>query len=105
MEARDFLELAKSAMQDRAKDRDTTQERSMKATVEAFNALYGTNLTETQGWGFMVLLKLVRGNQGAFRLDDFIDAVAYTALMSECESEAESKRAEASLADNQPAGN
>jgi hypothetical protein len=68
MEARDFLELAKSAMQDRAKDRDTIQERSMKATVEAFNALYGTSLTETQGWGFMVLLKLVRGTQGALTL-------------------------------------
>ena len=102
MNAQDFLELAGSAMGDRAKDRDTAEERSMRRTVDAFNALYGTNLTETQGWGFMVLLKLVRGSQGNFRMDDFTDAVAYTALLSECELQAFHKRSEAQLADNEP---
>jgi hypothetical protein len=102
MDAQDFLELAGSAIGDRAKDRDTPKERSMKRTVDAFNALYGTNLTETQGWGFMVLLKLVRGSQGNFRMDDYTDAVAYTALLSECELQAFNRRAEAQRADNQP---
>ena len=41
-------------------------ERSMASTVKAFNALTGHNLTESEGWEFMVLLKLVRGRQEIF---------------------------------------
>jgi hypothetical protein len=81
-----FLEDAIKAIGDRASSRDTAQERSMKATVDAFNALYGQNITEDQGWGFMILLKLVRGNQGRFRADDFVDAAAYAALLGESAS-------------------
>ena len=87
-------------MGDRAASRDTPKERSMKATVDAFNALYGTNLTETQGWGFMVLLKLVRANQGSYRSDDHIDAVAYAALQGESADKAQLEQAEQALANN-----
>jgi len=89
-----FLETAAKEMKDRASQRDTqTQtpggvsgERSMAATVRAFNALTGKNLTEADGWEFMILLKLVRGRQGAFRADDYVDAAAYCGLLGECES-------------------
>lgn len=88
-----FLETAVKEMKDRAAQRDTQTvgaqaggERSMAATVRAFNALTGKNLTEAEGWEFMILLKLVRGRQGAFRADDYVDAAAYAALLGECES-------------------
>jgi len=87
-----FLESAVKEMKDRAAQRDTTHdkgheaERSMAATVKAFNALTGHNLSEENGWEFMILLKLVRGRQGAFRMDDYTDAAAYSALLGECAS-------------------
>ncbi len=68
-----------------ARDSDTG-ERSMARTVAAFNAVYGTNLTETQGWNFMELLKMARSSQGAYVADDFDDKVAYAALAAECEA-------------------
>lgn len=90
-----FLESAVKEMKDRATQRDTAQvgqgvggERSMASTVRAFNALTKHNLTEAEGWEFMILLKLVRGRQGAFRMDDYTDAAAYAALLGECESTA-----------------
>ena len=62
-------------------------ERSMAATVAAFNALEGTNLTETQGWRFMQTLKLARAaaserNQ-KFNPDDYVDGAAYAGLAHE----------------------
>lgn len=86
--APDFLTEASKSLQDRAASRDqvASGERSMKSTVEAFNALTGHSLTEAEGWEFMILLKLVRGRQGKFRMDDYVDASAYAALLGECES-------------------
>lgn len=91
-----FLETAVKEMKDRAAQRDLTNvstnspsgERSMAATIKAFNALTGHNLTEENGWEFMILLKLVRGRQGDFRADDYVDAAAYSALLGECASTA-----------------
>lgn len=83
-----FLENAVKEMKDRAVQRDSNHsgERSMAATVRAFNALTGYNLSEEEGWEFMILLKLVRGRQGAFRADDYTDAAAYSGLLGECAS-------------------
>lgn len=88
-----FLEKAVGEMKDRAAQRDVNPshtgspgERSMAATVKAFNALTGLELTEANGWEFMILLKLVRGRQGAFREDDYVDAAAYAGLLGECAS-------------------
>ena len=82
-----FLEEAVTQMKDRAVQRDKESgERSMASTVAAFNALTGHNLTEAEGWEFMVLLKLVRGRQGKFRDDDYVDAAAYAGLLGECRS-------------------
>ena len=53
----------------------------MAATIKAFNAIHGTNLTESQGWSFMTLLKMKRSFTGdVFRDDDFVDEAAYTAV-------------------------
>lgn len=94
-----FLDTAAKEMKDRAAQRDVQNhtntgksgERSMKSTVDAFNALTGHNLTEEEGWEFMILLKLVRGRQGDFRADDYVDAAAYSALLGECASKTRNK--------------
>lgn len=83
--AADILSRAAGHMQDRAATYDAPQgERSMGKTVAMYNALYGANMTEEQGWAFMVLLKLVRSSQGAYRADNYEDGPAYFALMGEC---------------------
>ena len=57
--APDILNAALGHMQDRAATYDKPEgERSMPATVAAFNALTGHNLTAEQGWLFMTVLKL-----------------------------------------------
>lgn len=58
-------------------------ERSMAATVAAFNAIHGLGMTEVQGWQFMELLKIVRSSQGKFKPDNFVDGAAYAALAGE----------------------
>lgn len=87
MKAQEFLTKAGDHMQDRANTYDKPQgERSMAATVGAFNAINGTTLTEEQGWMFMELLKIVRSIQGNYKADNYEDAVAYAALRGECAS-------------------
>lgn len=87
MKAQEFLTKAGGHMQDRASTYDKPQgERSMAATVGAFNAINGTSLTEEQGWMFMELLKIVRSIQGDYKADNYEDAVAYAALRGECAS-------------------
>lgn len=82
--AQQFLDAAGQHMQDRATTYDKPEgERSMAATVTAFAAITGHELTEEQGWLFMETLKLVRSQQGAFRADNYEDAVAYAALRGE----------------------
>lgn len=87
-----FLRTAAATILDRGVQRDTSaegaqQERSMVATVAAFNALEGTSLTERQGWAFMQVLKLARSaasaRNGQFNADDFVDGAAYAALAGE----------------------
>ena len=81
--ATDLLQTACYQIGDRASERDTETERSMCSTVNAFNALYGTNLTEEQGWMFMVFLKASRSKGGRVRVDDYVDGSAYFALAGE----------------------
>jgi hypothetical protein len=81
----------------RGVERDTggagqPQERSMAATVAAFNAIEGTTLTERQGWAFMQTLKLVRAantaRNGRYNPDDYQDGAAYAALGAEAAANA-----------------
>jgi hypothetical protein len=71
------------AIGDRANERDTKAERSMASCVKAFNAMFDKDMTETEGWQFMVFLKVARGKQGEFRMDDFEDQASYSALAGE----------------------
>lgn len=80
-----ILTAAAQHMRDRAKIYDKPGgERSMAATVAAFNALTGHQLTEAQGWLLMALLKQVRLFQRpGYHADSAEDAVAYSALLAE----------------------
>ena len=88
--APDILKQANSEMGDRAKTYDAPAgERSMAKTVAAFNAIFGKDLTEVEGWQLMAILKIVRSSQGDFRLDNFVDGAAYMGLAGEAASGAE----------------
>ena len=79
-----FLHEAAEVMKERGREYDAEKERSMSAAVAAFNAITGRALTEAEGRGFMLLLKLVRQRNAKFRhRDSALDAVAYAALMAE----------------------
>lgn len=88
MTAAQILRTAADTIEARGRVRDSGQERSMKKTIDTFNALTGHRLTEEQGWQFMVLLKLAR-QQSAHDPDNYIDASAYAALAGECRAEPE----------------
>ncbi len=89
--AADVLQAAAATIAQRGAQRDSTgggkQERSMAATVAAFNAIEGTNLSERQGWAFMQTLKMVRAaasdRNGHYNPDDALDGSAYAALGGE----------------------
>ena len=80
-----LLDAAAMHMRDRAAMYDKPEgERSMEATVKAFNAITGQSLRESDGWLLMTLLKFVRDNQRSEPHRDSIeDAVAYAALYGE----------------------
>lgn len=91
MKAPELLAQAARHMQERAATYDKPQgERSIARTVLAFNALTGHNLSETDGWLLMMLLKAVRLTQRAtYHADSAEDMVAYAALVGEAFSEQE----------------
>jgi hypothetical protein len=84
LSATDLLREAEAIMEDRAAARDQGEERSMARTVRAFNAITGQNLSETNGWLFMLVLKLGRAHGGGFHADDWKDLPGYAALAGEC---------------------
>ena len=82
----EILRAAAQHMEDRASAYDSPGgERSMGKTVAMFNALLGGDraLTVEQGWIFMTILKIVRSQQGGFKLDNYEDLAAYAALAAE----------------------
>ncbi len=84
--AAEILRKGAGHIEDRVASRDCAEsgERSMSKTVNAFNALYGYEITEEQGWQFMCLLKKARASQGGHNADDYEDDAAYAALAGEC---------------------
>lgn len=80
-----ILDKAARHLDDRAKTYDCQEggERSMEKTIATFNALTGQNVTVEQGWLFMVILKMVRTQQGGYRADNYEDGAAYFALAGE----------------------
>ena len=69
---------------ERGKDYDDGEERSMGKVVEMFNVATGHNLSETQGWLFMQLVKIVRQETSkVVHKDSYLDDTSYSALKAE----------------------
>lgn len=86
MSAAKLLEKAAGHLKNRAATYDKPDgERSIGATVQAFNAITGDGLmnSEERGWLFMAVLKMVRSQQGNYKADNYEDLAAYSALMGE----------------------
>lgn len=83
--APDILKRAEEIMRERGKQYDQEGgERSMEKIVNTFNAATGHNLTEAQGWMFMIFLKLIRDNsRSEGHQDSCEDLVAYSSLYGE----------------------
>ena len=91
--ATELLEEAADIVRQRGTERDLPDgERAMACTAQAFNALTDRNLTEKEGWIFMLCLKLSRAKGGSFKKDDFMDTIGYTSLLAECAIREEGKK-------------
>lgn len=80
-----LLSKAAKIMSDRAATYDQPDgERNMGKTVAAFNIITGRDLTESEGWLLMQVLKDVRDRQRVQpHVDSLEDCVAYAALKAE----------------------
>ena len=90
MKSKEFLQAAIDVQKERGAQYDKPSgERSMGATVEAFNCITGNNLKEQDGWMLLGLLKLVRQSQNPenYHHDSALDFVAYASLYAEAASE------------------
>ena len=90
MKSTEFLQSAMDVQKERGEQYDKPSgERSMGATVLAFNAITGHTLEESDGWMLMGLLKLVRQAQNPekYHHDSALDFVAYASLYAEAASE------------------
>jgi len=80
----DFLGQAAAVLQERGEQRDLPSgERNMERIVTVFNALTRRDLTELEGYFFMLSLKLARASADAFNPDDLLDTIGYSALALE----------------------
>ena len=84
MNAKDILKKAATIQDERAEQRDSPRgERTMGKAINAFNAITGKGLAETDGWLLMCCLKMARGQHGVFVADDYDDLVGYASLYGE----------------------
>lgn len=86
--AEEYLARAAAVQAERGKqyDKDNKQqERSMQKIVTMFNTLTGKDLNDTEGWLFMIILKMVRAQAkpGVHHDDTWLDLVSYSALAAE----------------------
>lgn len=81
----ELLDRAAGHMRDRAATYDSPHgERSMRNAVNAFNALTGYAMAESDGWLLLQLLKDARDRQRAApHRDSLEDCIAYAALKAE----------------------
>jgi hypothetical protein len=59
-------------------------ERSMAQTIAIFKAWTGVELSELDGWRFMICLKLARSTTGVPKRDTYVDLAGYIGLAAEC---------------------
>jgi len=84
MKPEELLKEVGNILAQRGKQRDTPDgERSMLACITAFNAITNNDLTETEGWLLLAVLKLVRSRKGEYDVDHYADGIAYLALANE----------------------
>lgn len=86
MKAQDYLRKGAELLEQRGKEYDKPEgERSMGKCVTAFNAITGRDLTESEGWLLLQVLKDVRQwqNPGRFHADSAEDCISYAALKAE----------------------
>jgi hypothetical protein len=90
MKSHEFLQAAIDVQAERGKQYDKPSgERSMGATISAFNCITGRTLEESDGWLILSILKLVRQaqNPDQYHHDSALDFVAYASLYAEAASE------------------
>ena len=104
--AQDLLHRAASLMDERGKQYDQRSgERSMQATVMAFNAISGHCLTEADGFLLMAILKMVRDqSREKPHRDSIEDLVAYASLYGEARLHGEDRRQEITREEIKPCG-
>lgn len=84
MKAKDHLVKAANDLESRGRLRDQTDgERSMQRTVAIFKTYTGIELSESDGWKFMICLKQARSFGGRHHDDDYTDMASYAALAGE----------------------
>lgn len=82
-----FLNEASRTMEQRAKLRDSEEgERTAAQIAKVFNVITGHELSESDAWMFLLVLKIVRSRNGKYNRDDYVDMAAYAGLLGECES-------------------
>ena len=84
--ASELLAVAARTLGERGADYDPNKaagERSMLAVVQIFKELAGKEITEQEGWLFMVALKLARIKTSPAKRDSHVDLIAYVSLYSE----------------------
>lgn len=59
-------------------------ERSMAQTVAIFKEFTGIQLSELDGWRFLMCLKMARSTTGKPKVDTYVDLAAYAGLAGEC---------------------
>ncbi len=83
----DLLEEAAATLRQRGVDYDGKGyqggERSMAQTVAIFRAWTGIELSELDGWRFMMCLKMARSTTGTPKLDTYVDLAGYVGLAGE----------------------
>jgi hypothetical protein len=86
--AAELLGRAARHMHDRAATYDKPEgERSMGRAVQAFNAITGHSLSESEGWLLLQVLKDVRlFTRSDYHADSAEDCIAYAALKAEAKS-------------------
>lgn len=87
--AAELLGRAARHMHDRASTYDKPEgERSMGRAIDAFNAITGRDLSESEGWLMMAVLKAVRAQtRSEPHRDSLEDLIAYAALYAESRGE------------------
>ena len=105
MKSTEFLQAAIDVQAERGVTYDKPSgERSMGATVTAFNAITGRDLSEAEGWLLLQTLKDVRQwqNPSKYHHDSALDGVAYSALKAEALSEEQAQEPSHIISDIPP---